>query len=80
MMRYHPPGQPITPDEQRENVSAIEANLAVEGLHINPEDKALLMRSIDEGWSQEETMRRVLEQLRTRGVIPADEAPAAAAE
>lgn len=71
-----------TPDEQRANVSAIEANLAVEGLHMNPEDKALLMRSIDEGWSHEETMRRILEQLQSRDVIPAqfEEAPAAAAE
>lgn len=79
-MRHHSPDQPITPDEQRANVTAIEANLAVEGLHLNADDKALLMRSIDEGWSQEETMRRVLAQLKARAVIPADEAPAAAAE
>lgn len=79
-MRNHSPDQPITPDEQRENVSAIEANLAIEGLYLNPDDKALLMRSIDEGWSQEETMRRVVAQLKSRHVIPPDEASAAAAE
>lgn len=79
-MRHHSPDQPITPDEQRANVSAIEANLAVEGLYLTAEDKALIMRSIDEGWSQAETMRRVVAQLKARHVIPTDEAPAAAAE
>lgn len=79
-MKHHSSDQPITADEKRENLSAIEANLAVEGLHLNPEDKALLARSIDEGWSREETMRRAIAQLKARGVIPAEEAPAAAAE
>lgn len=77
-MKDHSPEQPITPEEQRAKVSAMEANLAVEGLHLHPEDKALLMQSIDEGWSQEETMRRVMAQLKSNGIIP--EAPAAAAE
>lgn len=79
-MRHHPPEQPITPDEQRENVAQMEASLAIEGLHMHPEDKALLMRSIEEGWSEEETDRRIIAQLRARDVISADEAPAAAAE
>lgn len=46
------------------------ANMAVEGLEMHPEDRALLDKVNAEGVGYEEAIEMAKEQLRKRGVIP----------
>ena len=66
------PGKPLTAEEQRENIRQFKANMAVEGIHLHPEDEALIMRGIDESWSDEEMDRHFEEAMAERGVISPD--------
>lgn len=65
---------------QRENVRQMDANNAIEGLHVDADGKAVLDEIIECGLSHEEGMERVIQSLKDRGIIPADkdETPTAA--
>ena len=66
--------------EARERRLAYEANMAIEGLHLHPDDQELLDQLDTDGVGYEEGVERMKAQLRERGVIPAEEGPSVAAE
>ncbi len=47
--------------------------MAVEGLHVSPEGRALLDKMDAEGIHGQERMEMMIESLRERGIIPADD-------
>lgn len=69
-------------EQQLENIRQSEANNAIEGIHMHPDDKALLLRAVKEGWSDEKLNYEMDAQLIARGVYDQSqaEAPSAAAE
>lgn len=72
----------VSIEQQLENIRQTEANNAIEGVHMHPDDKALLLRAVKEGWSDEKLDHEMDAQLIARGVYDPSEAevPAAAAE
>lgn len=58
--------------EARERRMAYEANMAIEGLHIAPEDKAIIDQLDDQRIGYGEGVALVMKHLRKRGVIPSD--------
>lgn len=57
--------------EARERALAYEANMAIEGMVLDAEGRALADRIDAEGVGYEEGVRMVLDDLRRRGIAPA---------
>lgn len=78
------PNRRLTPREAREaraRALAYEANMAIEGLSLTPEGRALADYIDANGLSFEEGKQLILADLRRRGIIPdCLDAPALAAE
>ncbi|MCC6918843.1 MAG: hypothetical protein IT548_06535 [Alphaproteobacteria bacterium] len=63
----------LTPEEAaaaRARALAYEANMAVEGLVLTPEGRALADKIDAEGTGYEEGVQMVLDDLRKRGIVP----------
>ncbi|MEQ8694299.1 MAG: antitoxin VbhA family protein [Gammaproteobacteria bacterium] len=73
---------PATLAKRRANLAAYEASMAIEGLEIHPDDRAVLDRIVAENLTPEERRLRIFRHLQGAGVIPADqpEPPASAAQ
>ena len=67
--------------EARARALAYEANMAVEGLVLTPEGRALADHIDANGIGYEEGRQMILDDLRRRGIIPGDQTkPVLAAE
>jgi hypothetical protein len=53
-------------------LSEAEASLAIEGLSLNADDRAVIVRAIEEGLGSDEAASRVLAHLVAAGVIGED--------
>lgn len=62
----------MTEAERQENLRQIEANMAIEGIQLHPDDRALILRGIEEGWSKEKMDAAIMSQLVESGVIGPD--------